>query len=81
MVMCIQHLIKFCPFILKIWSKNQILESIKGCYSVANLRKTMVYNSNIDLVNDDVYTKFGLILSIRSQDIEQKPNSDINQGP
>ena len=47
-----------------IWSKNQILESIKGCNSVANLRKTMIYNTNIDLVNDDVYTKFGLILSI-----------------
>ena len=36
----------------------------------ANLRKTIIYNTNIDLVNDDVYTKFCLILSIRSQDIE-----------
>ena len=70
MIMCIQNLIKFCPFILKIWSKNQTLESIKGRNSVANLQKTMIYNTNIDLVNDDVYTKFGLILSIRSQDIE-----------
>ena len=56
--------------ILKIWSKNQILESIKGRNYVANLRKTTIYNTNIDLVNDDVYTKFGLILSIHSQDIE-----------
>ena len=48
--------------------------------SVANLQKTKIYNTNVDLVND-VFTKFGLILSIRSQDIEQKPNSDINQGP
>ena len=64
------NLVKFCPFILKIWSKNQILESIKGRNSVANLRKTMIYNTNVDLVHDDVYTKFGLILSIRSQDIE-----------
>ena len=130
MIMCIQNLIKFCPFILKIWSKNQILESIKGRNSFANVRKTRIYNTNIDLVNDDVYTKFGLILSIsfktlsknriltsikgrnsvanlrktkiyytnvdlvndnvftkfglnlsiRSQDIEQKPNSDINKG-
>ena len=24
---------------------------------------------------------FGLIFSIRSQDIEQKPNFDVNQGP
>ena len=73
MIMCIQNLIKFYPFILKIWSKNQILKSIKGRktrISVANLRKTMIYNTNIDLVNDDVYTKFGLILSISSHDIE-----------
>ena len=69
--MCIQNLIKFCQFILKIWSKNQILESIKGRNSVANLRKTVIYNTYIDLVNGDVYTEFGLILSIRSQDIEK----------
>ena len=81
MIMCIQNLVKFCQFVLKILSKNQILTSIKGCNSVANLRKTIIYNTNVDLVNDDVYTKFGLILSIRSQDIEQKPNSDVNQGP
>ena len=65
--MCIQNLIKFCPFIVKIWSKH---ESIKGRNSNANLRKTTIYKTNIDLVNDDVHTKFGLILSIRSQDIE-----------
>ena len=70
MIMGIQNLVKFCPFILKIWSKNPILTSIKGLISVANLRKTMIYNTNVDLVNDDVYTKFGLILSIRFQDIE-----------
>ena len=70
MIIGIQNLIKFCPYILKIWSKNQILESIKGRNSVANLRKTTVCNTNIDLVNNDVYPKFGLILSIPSQDIE-----------
>ena len=70
MIMCIQNLIKFCPFILKIWSKNLIPESIKGRHSVANLRKTTIYCTNVDLVNADVYTKFGLILSIRSQDIK-----------
>ena len=66
----VQNLVKFCPFILKIWSKNLILESIKDRNSVANLRKTTIYFTNVDLVNDDVYTKFGLILSIHSQDIE-----------
>ena len=79
--MCIQNLVLFCQFSLKILSKNRILTSIKGSNSVANLQKTKIYNTNIDLVNDNVFTKFGLILSIRSQDIEQKPNSDINQGP
>ena len=37
-------------------------------------------NPKLDLVNDDVHTKFGQILSIRSQDIERKRNSDVNQG-
>ena len=78
MMRCIQNVIKFCQFILKIWSKNQILESIKGRNFVANLRKTKIYNTNVDIVKDNVSTKFGLILSIRSQDIEQKPNSDVN---
>ena len=50
MIMCIQNLIKFCPFILKIWSKNQILESIKGRNSVANLRKTTIYNTNLSMM-------------------------------
>ena len=51
-------------------SKNRILTPIKRSNSVANLRKTTIYNTDVDLVNDNVYTKFGLILSIRSQDIE-----------
>ena len=79
--MCIQNLFLFCQFVLKILSKNGILTSITGSNSVANLQKTKIYNTKIDLVNDNVFTKFGLILSIRSQDIEQKPNSDVNQGP
>ena len=81
MLMNIQNLVIFCQFILKILSKNQILTSIKGRNSVANLQKTKIYNTNFDLVNDNVYTKFGLNLFIRSQDIEQKQNSDVNQGP
>ena len=78
MMMSIQNLVLFCQLVLK---KNQILTSIKGRNSVANLRKTKINNTNVDLFNDNVYTKFDLNLSIRSQDIEQKPNSDINQGP
>ena len=79
--MCLRSLVSFCQFVLKILSKNQILISIKGRNSVANLQKTMIYNNNVDLVNDDVYIKFGLNRSIRFRDIEQKLNSDVNQGP
>ena len=47
--------------------------SIKDHNSVAKLqKKTMIYNTDVDLVNDDVCTKFGLILSICSQDIQEK---------
>ena len=78
MIMNIQNLISFCHFVLKILSKNQILTQIKGHNCVANLRKTTIYNTNVDLVNDNEHTKFGPILSISSQ---EKTNSDINQGP
>ena len=55
--------------------------SIKGRNSVKILRKMTGNNPKLDLVNDGVHTKFGRILSIRSQDIERKRNSDVNQGP
>ena len=81
MMMFIQNLVLFCQLVLKKLSKNRILTSIKGGNSVANMRKTKIYNTNVDLVNDNVFPKFGLILSISSQDIEQKSNFDVNQGP
>ena len=66
MIMCIQNLVSICLFVLKILSKNQILTSIKGRNSVANLqKKTMIYITNVDLVNDYMYTKFGLNRSVR----------------
>ena len=76
MIMCIQNLVSICLFFFKILSKNQILTSIKNGNSFANLRKTMIYDTNIDVVNDNVYTKFGHNRSIRFQDIEQKLISD-----
>ena len=80
-IMCLQSLVSFCQLVLKILSKNQILTSNKGRKSVANLQKNkqMIYNTNVGLVNDNIYTQFGLNRSIRFQDIEQ--NSDVNQGP
>ena len=76
MIMCIQNLVSICLFFLKILSKNRILTSIKNANSVANLRKTMIYNTNMDIVNEKVHTKFGLNWSFCFQDIEQKLNSD-----
>ena len=81
MIVCIQNLVSICVFVLKILSKNQILTSIKGRNSAAILRKTMINITNVDLVNDYVYTKFGLNRCICFQDIEQKLNFDVNQGP
>ena len=75
------NLVRFCQFVLKILSGNEILTSIKGRNSVKILRKMTCNNPKLDLVNDDVHTKFGRILSIRSQDIERKRNSEVNQGP
>ena len=81
MLMCMQNLVRFCPAILKILSGNEILTLIKGCNSVKILQKMMGNNPKLSLVNVDVYSKFGPILSIRSRDNEQKQNSDIKQGP
>ena len=81
MMMCIQNLVRFCQFVLKILSGNKILTSIKGHNSVKILRKMTGNNPKLDLVNVDVHTKFGPVLSMCSQDIEQKQNSDVNQGP
>ena len=55
--------------------------SIKGRNSLKILRKMTGNNAKLDLVNVNVHTKFSRILSIRSQDIERKRNSDVNQGP
>ena len=81
MMMCIQNLDGFCQFVLKILSGNKILKSIKGRNSFKILRKITGNSPKLDLVNVDVHTKFGQILSIHSQDIERKRNSDVNQGP
>ena len=59
--MSIQNLVLFCQLVLK---KKQIVTSIKGRNSVINLRKTKIYNTNVDLVNDNVYTKFGVSICL-----------------
>ena len=54
-----QSLVKLCPLVLKILSGNEILTSIKGRNYVANLRNLTLYNPNLDIINVNVYTKFG----------------------
>ena len=81
MLMCIQNLDRFCQFVLNILSGNEILTSVKGRNSVKILGKMTGNNPKLDLVNIDMHTKFGQILSIRSQYIERTHNSDVNQGP
>ena len=81
MMMCIQNLVRFYQFVLKILSGNEILTSIKGRNSIKILHKMTCNNPKLDHINIDVHTKFGQILSIGSRDIERKRNFDINQGP
>ena len=54
---------------------------MKGRNSFQILRKITGNDPKLDLVNVDVHTKSGQILSFRSQDIERKRNSEVNQGP
>ena len=74
MLMCIQNLVRFCLFLLEILSGHEILTLFKGCNSVKILGKMTGNNPKLDLVNVDVHTKSGLILSICSRDIERKRN-------
>ena len=57
------------------------MSSIKGHNSIKIWQKIMGNNPKLDLVSVDKHTKFSQILSIRSQDIERKENSDFHQWP
>ena len=45
---------------------------LKGHNSGTNLRKITCYNPRLDLVNMNIYIKFGEILSFCSHDIERQ---------
>ena len=70
MLMCIQISVKFCSFVLKILTGNEILTSIKDRNSVVNLRNLTLYNPNLDIIYVNMYTKFvkfcALVLKIFS---------------
>ena len=79
--MYLQNLVKIHLFIFKILSGNEILKSFKGHNSVTNLRKWTLNNPKTDVVSINAYSKFGQNPFLHSQNIEQKGNSDIIQGP
>ena len=56
---CHPQKIKSLLTYLLILSRNEVLTSIKGCYSVTNLRNLTFYNPNLDIINVNVHTKFG----------------------
>ena len=60
--MCIQYLVKFCQFFLKITGHN----------AVTNLRKIKHNNPKVGLVKINVHTKFGVTISIFSQVTEKE---------
>ena len=62
---CIQIWLNSVHSFLRYGAKTQFLNQ-----SMVLTLLQICEKHNVDLVNDDVYTKFGLILSIRSQDIE-----------
>ena len=68
--MHMQNLVLFHQFVFKILSGNKILTITKGQNCVVSLRK--LARTNLDLINVNAYAKFGLIPSIRFQDIERK---------
>ena len=85
MTMCIQNSASICLYVLKIWRKkpnSDVNQGMKlGCKFAKKKKKKKINNSKVDLVNDNVYTTFGLNRLIRFQGIEPKLNSDFNQGP
>ena len=78
MRMCIQNLVSIYLFFSQDIGQKPNSDINQGPLLCCKFEKktTMIYDTNIDLVNDNVYKKFGLNRSIRFQDIEQKLNSD-----
>ena len=72
-------MLKFRRFVHMILSGNELLTITKGHNCVVNLRE--MTRNDPHLFNINAYAKWGLIPSIRSQDIERKRSSDDNQGP
>ena len=72
--MHIQNLVKIYQFVLKVLSGNKLLAFIKSHSFGTNVRKMTGNNPNLDLVNINVNTKHGEILSICSEDMTDRQN-------
>ena len=73
-VMSFRDLTKFLNFspiiCVLIYNTHWTFKIVFGVKKVRIIRREVRYITDIDLVNDNEYTKFSLILSIRSQVIE-----------
>ena len=66
---------------LNILSRNKFLALLKGYNSATNKQNMGGSNPSLDLINTYALIQFGEFLSICSQYIEWKRNSDVYQGP
>ena len=78
--MCIQNLVSYGLFVLKILKKKSILTSNKDHNSVANLWRKTINNINVDFVYDNLNTKL-VPISLSVLRILKKLISNANQGP
>ena len=73
MLMFIQILVKFCPLVLKILSRNEILTSIKGRNSVVNLRNLTLNNPNLDIIYvSDLSTSASCVFYAKNSEMTHK---------
>ena len=56
-----KKIVEFCPFVIKILSRNKVLTSIKSYHSVTKLPKMTHNNAKLDLVNINAYIKQNLV--------------------
>ena len=69
MIMCIQKLVSISLFVLKILKKTDFLCQSRAVTLLQICEKWQFTVPNVDLVNDNVYTKFSSFLSIHVNDM------------
>ena len=69
------EILSICPAETKFWHKSRTITLLQMW------GKMTCNNPKLDLVNMNAYIKFGDKMSVSSQDIKQKPNFGVSQGP